>query len=234
MSEPAPRIALIHALEESVLPARRAFAELWPEAFCFDLLDTSLAIDLAHAGRLDAAMMARFQSLAGYATGSTGLGGRTQGILFTCSAFGPAIDAVKARSPIPVWRPNEAAFAEALKAGPKIALVVTFGPSLPSLMGELQAMAVAAGKAVQITPVLADGALAALKAGDGAAHDAAVLRACAGLAPQDCLLLGQFSLARAAAVLAPNVDCPILTTPGCAVTALRDRLHPHPERIPHG
>ena len=38
-----PRIALIHALEESVLPARAAFDAEWPEAFCFDLLDASLA-----------------------------------------------------------------------------------------------------------------------------------------------------------------------------------------------
>jgi hypothetical protein len=77
---------------------------------------------------------------------------------------------------------------------------------------------------VQITPVLAEGALSALKAGDGAAHDAAVLRACAGLPAQDAIILGQFSLARAAATLAPILPCPILTTPGCAVAALRKRL----------
>ena len=47
ISEAAPRIALIHALEESVLPARAAFAAHWPEAHAFDLLDTSLATDLA-------------------------------------------------------------------------------------------------------------------------------------------------------------------------------------------
>lgn len=229
-----PRIALIHALEESVLPARRAFADLWPDAFCFDLLDTSLAIDLAHAGQLDAAMMARFQTLADYAAANSGLGGETRSILFTCSAFGPAIDAVKARLNIPVYRPNEAAFEAALDLGARIALIVTFAPSLPSLIAELHAMAHAKGIAVQITPVLAEGALAALKAGDGDAHDAAVLRACTDLAPQDAVVLGQFSLTRAAAVLVPTLSCPILTTPGCAVTALRARLTPDPERIPHG
>ena len=104
------RIALIHALEESVGPAREAFARHWPEAFAFDLLDTSLAIDRAEAGRLNDDMMARFLSLANYAAAHAGKGGRTAGILFTCSAFGPAIDAVKARAGIPVLRPNEAAF----------------------------------------------------------------------------------------------------------------------------
>ena len=45
----APRIALIHALPDSVEPANTAFAELWPEAFRFNLLDDSLARDLAAA-----------------------------------------------------------------------------------------------------------------------------------------------------------------------------------------
>jgi hypothetical protein len=46
-----PRIARVHALAESVAPAREAFRRRWPEAICFDLLDTSLAVD---DGALDA------------------------------------------------------------------------------------------------------------------------------------------------------------------------------------
>jgi hypothetical protein len=111
------RIALIHALEESVGPAREAFARHWPKAFAFDLLDTSLAIDRAEARRLDDDMMARFLSLADYAAAHAGKGGRTAGILFTCSAFGPDIDVVKARATIPVLRPNEAAFEAARRRG---------------------------------------------------------------------------------------------------------------------
>ncbi len=39
------RIALIHALAESVAPSHAAFARIWPEAYAYDLLDTSLAVD---------------------------------------------------------------------------------------------------------------------------------------------------------------------------------------------
>ncbi|MFN3954000.1 MAG: aspartate/glutamate racemase family protein [Pararhodobacter sp.] len=216
----APRIALIHALEESVAPIRDAFARLWPQAHTADLLDASLSADLARAGGLDAAMIARFVTLGRYAASGTG-SHDTQAVLFTCSAFGPAIDAVKADLPIPVMRPNEAAFAEALETGGRIALVVTFAPSLPALSSELQQMAASRGKALHITPILAEGALPALKAGDGAGHDDAVLRACRGLAPQDAIVLGQFSLARAARVLQPQTDCPVFTTPDSAVRALR-------------
>lgn len=215
-----PRIALIHALEESVSPIRAAFARLWPEAQGADLLDASLSADLLAAGRLDDGMVQRFVTLGRYAAKGSGKGD-TRAVLFTCSAFGPAIDAVKADLSIPVLRPNEAAFAEALERGRRIALVVTYPPSLPALTQELEQMAAARGQSISITPILADGALLALKAGDGAGHDAAVLAACKNLGAQDAVVLGQFSLARAASALQPHVDSPIFTTPDSAVRALR-------------
>lgn len=218
------RIALIHALEESVLPARQAFAEHWPDAFCFDLLDTSLAIDLADVGRLESTMFDRFQDLAHYSLAYEGKAGRTQAILFTCSAFGPAIDAVKASLSIPVLRPNEAAFEEALELGDRIGLLVTYGPSLEALRDELSAMAEARGRQVQIESVLVDGALAALKSGNGPLHDQLAAQACRDLGPLDVLILGQFSLARAATAIQAIVPMPVLTTPGCAIRMLRQRL----------
>ncbi|EHJ94679.1 aspartate/glutamate racemase family protein [Vreelandella boliviensis] len=220
LSTNSPRIGLIHALEESVIPIRDAFSRLWPEAQTADLLDTSLAVDLARTGALNQAMRERFLTLGRYAAAGNGTQD-TQAILFTCSAFGPAIDAVKADLSIPVLRPNEAAFEEALSNSTRIALVVTFAPSLPSLTQELEDMAKAKGKQIHITPILAEGALAALKAGDGAGHDAAVLSVCNNLGAQDVILLGQFSLARAAKALQPHVDCPIITTPDSSVRALR-------------
>jgi Asp/Glu/hydantoin racemase len=230
-TEHSPRIALVHALEESLLPARAAFAADWPEAFCFDLLDTSLAIDLAEAGELDQAMIERFQRLADYATGYPGKAGRTRAILFTCSAFGPAIDAVKARLSLPVLRPNESAFDEALDLGNTIGLLVTFGPSLKALHDELQAMAAARGRSITVQPILVDGALAALKSGDGETHDRLVAEACRGLGAIDALILGQFSLARAAPRVRQVNPAPVLTTPGCAVRALRARFgQPSPTR----
>jgi Asp/Glu/hydantoin racemase len=218
------RIALIHALEESVVPARQAFAEAWPEAFCFDLLDTSLAIDLAAAGRLDESMMTRFETLARYSLANQGKAGATEAILFTCSAFGPAIDALKPLLPVPVLRPNEAAFEQALEQGTRIGLVVTYDPSLASLRDELLAMARQRGRAVEVVPILAAGALAALKAGDGKRHDELVASACGAFGDLDVVVLGQFSLARAAAAVKGVVSAPVLTTPGCAVKGLRRRV----------
>jgi Asp/Glu/hydantoin racemase len=224
-ADPVARIALIHALEESVRPAREAFAHHWPEAFAFDLLDTSLAIDRAEAGRLGDDMMARFHTLADYAATNAGKGGRTAGILFTCSAFGPAIDAVKARVTIPVLRPNEAAFEAALSIGDKLGLVVSFEPSRASLEEELRAMAKERHRDVTIHTEVAVGALEALKAGDGDRHDLLVANAAVRLVGDvDAIILGQFSLARAHDRVALRTGIPVITTPRSAVEGLRARV----------
>jgi Asp/Glu/hydantoin racemase len=217
----ARRIFLIHALAESVDPIHRAFATQWREATTFDLLDTSLSSDLASAGELTPAIKDRFMMLANYARTSTGTAGITQGILFTCSAFQPAIDAVKRALPIPVLRPNEAAFEEALQCGSRIGLLVTFPPSLPSLTAELREMAHQLGQDVDLDARIVDGALAALKSGDGARHDALVAAVADRMKDCDVLVLGQFSLARAAAAIKPVAGRPVLTTPDSAVRKLR-------------
>lgn len=220
------RIALIHALTESVLPAHQAFRALWPEAYCFDLLDTSLSGDLAAGERLEDGIADRIRKLAEYAAASQGEAGETQALLFTCSAFGPAIDAVKDHVSIPVLRPNEAAFEQALALGNRIGLAVTFGPSFSSLRDELLSMASQRGQRIEVVPVLVEGALAALKAGNGDEHDRLAAEACRRLPPVDTLVLGQFSLARAADAVRDCIAAPVLTTPSSAVTALKSLTTP--------
>ena len=121
-----PRVVLIHALRDSLVPAWNAFAAGWPEAVTYNLLDDSLSADLAADGALTDGMVDRFLTLGKYAAATGSRGERTDAILFTCSAFGPAIMRVKERLSIPVLRPNEAAFEAAVDAGSRIGLIVTF------------------------------------------------------------------------------------------------------------
>lgn len=220
------RLAFIHALEESVLPARAALARNWPEAFAFDLLDSSLAIDLEEGrGQLDGAMMDRFSALARYATAIEGRGGKLRGILFTCSAFGPAIDRVKAEVNVPILRPNESAFRAALKRGNKIALIVTFAPSAKSLETELRQMAEIARQPTSVDTLFVEHALAALKDGDAERHDHLVAAAAGSLKQHDAVILGQFSLARAAnALAAQGLGDRVITTPDAALKELRQLI----------
>jgi Asp/Glu/hydantoin racemase len=207
---------LIHALPESPGPANAAFERLWPEAARFNLMDDSLAPDLAAAGSITPSIVDRFLDLARYAhrTGAAG-------ILFTCSAFGPAIDACKRALPVPVLKPNEAALDEALAAGPRIALLATFPATIPSMRAELEELAAARGQTVRIDTVVVYGALAALKAGRDDEHDALIAHAAAALPPVDALVLAQFSMARAAPTIAPAAGRRVVTTPDSAVRCLK-------------
>ena len=218
MTDTTPRIALIHALEESVLPARAAFAAHWPHARAFDLLDTSLAIDLAARGSLDTAMTERFLTLGRYAAATEGTDGPASAILFTCSAFGPPIEACAAAlAPLPVLKPNEAMIEEAVTKGKRIGLLVTFPGTIPSMTPEFPA-------GITVVPKVAEGALAALDAGDVATHDRLAAEAARDLADCDAIALGQFSLARAKPLVEAATGRPVLTTPDSAVLKLKRLL----------
>ena len=214
-----PRIALIHALAHSVAPINAAFARDWPEALRMNLLDDSLSADLARDGRgLDARMHARFERLADYAF-ETGC----DALLYTCSAFGPCIEAVARRhADRPVVKPNEAMIAEAvgLAAGRKIGLIATYAPTLASMPPEFP-------PGVHLETALADGAMAALDAGDLAVHDRLVAVQAARLVAAGCevIALAQFSLARARVACREVVGhVPVLTTVDSAVAFVRSRL----------
>ena len=173
-----PRIALIHATPLAVAPINQAFVRLWPEATRMNLLDDSLSADHAlNHGRLTDAMVRRFETLALYArdTGCTG-------ILFTCSAFGPAIEAAGRACGLPTLKPNQAMFEQALAAGGATALVATFEPSIAPMAEEYRALARAAGRSGELQTFVVPGAMQALSDGDAATHDAAIARKVSALA----------------------------------------------------
>ena len=72
--------------------------------------------------------------------------------------------------------------------------------------------------------ILAEGALAALDAGDLATHDRLAAEAARDLADCDAIALGQFSLARAKALVEQATGKPVLTTPDSAVVKLKRLL----------
>src|ERR1700732_3619007 len=207
------RIALIHALKHSLVPIEASFARLWPDASLMNLLDDSLSADVAREGRLTEAMTERFLSLGRYAA-STG----ADAILFTCSAFGPCIEAVAHdRAPMPVLKPNAAMIEQAAARGRKIGLLSTFAPTLVSMPPEFP-------RSIEIVPKLATGALAALDRGARAEHDRLVAEASRELRDCDLIALAQYSMAPAAALVADASGRPVLTTTDRAVLKVKGLL----------
>ncbi|MBR0738242.1 arylsulfatase [Bradyrhizobium liaoningense] len=207
------RIALIHALKHSIAPIEAAFATAWPEARLMNLLDDSLSADLARDGALTDTMTERFLALGDYAA-ATG----ADGILFTCSAFGPCIEAVaRAHAPMPVLKPNEAMIERAVTMGQRIGLLSTFPPTLVSMPPEFPTT-------VEIVPKLVEGALAALDRGDRATHDRLIAEVSRDLRDCDVIALAQFSIAATAPLVSEATGRPVVTTPDSAVDKLMKLL----------
>ena len=219
-----PRIALIHATALAMAPIDAAFERLWPQAQRMNLLDDTLSLDLAREGRLTDAMTLRFVDLALYAV-TTGC----HGILFTCSAFGPAIEAAANASGVPTLKPNEAMFEQALAlASPgkplRLGLAATFEASIASMSEELEAMAQDKEIALELRTVFVPQAMDDLAQGRADEHHRKIAQASRQLAGCDAVMLAQFSMAAAQAVVQRELQCPILCSPDCAVLALRQRL----------
>jgi len=214
-----PRIALIHAVTVAMRPVADALAALWPQAQVQHLLDDALSPDRESDGELTDAMRARIVTLARYAHTAG-----ANGILFTCSAFGPAIDDAKAALPVPVLKPNEAMFADALSRGRRVGMLATFAPSVASMEAEFHAMAQSRGVQATLRCECIPAAMQALRDGRGDEHDRLLADAAPAFADCDVLLLAHFSTSRALDAVGARVAMPVLTSPRSAVLALQAAL----------
>ena len=207
------RITLIHATALAIEPSQSAFRRWWPQAVLHSVLDDGLTSAL----QTDPHTVApRFQALAAYAR----LAG-SSAVLFTCSAFGDVIDAARQAVALPMLKPNEAMFDDALRSGQKIALLATFEPTIEALSAEFALACRASGSAATLVPVHVPGAMEALAAGQPEVHDCLIAEAAADLPPHDAVMLGQFSMARAAAQVGQHTRAPVFTSPDSAVQRLR-------------
>lgn len=212
------RICLIHATALAIKPVRDAFKQHWPEAELMNVLDDHLSVDRAKQGLSDR-ITARITDLADY-----GIASGAEGIVFTCSAFGPAIEKVAQTADIPVLKPNEAMFAEAVAMGGPVGLLASFEPSLAPMAAEFDNVARASSRTIPLETMCAPDAMAALADGDGDTHDHLLAEAAATLQSAETIMLAQFSTARAAAVVAAATGKHVLTSPDSAVRTMRRRL----------
>jgi Asp/Glu/Hydantoin racemase len=214
------RIALIHATVVAMQPVEDAFRQLWPEAERVNLLDDALSRDRSRTAQLTPELSARIQALADYAIGRL----EADGVLFTCSAFGEAIEAAARVGGRPVLKPNEAMFEAALGLGARIGMLATFEPSVASMEQEFRALATSRGGRGSLRTVCIPEAMAALSAGDAESHNRLLAESAPELADCDAILLAQFSTSIAAEAVRSRVGVKVLTSPGSAVRKLKDAL----------
>ena len=211
-----PRIVLLHGTPVAMEPIQRAFATRWPEAEIVNLLDDSLSVDRARDHDMTPRMFERFVELGGYAHR---IG--AEAILVTCSAFGPAIERMARELPVPVLKPNEAMFREAIRRGRRVGMLATFAPSVLTMTEEFeQFVGEAGGEAgggATLETIVVEGAMDALRKG----HNALIAARAPELAHCDAIMLAHFSTSRALAAVTAAVATPVLTAPDAAVDRIR-------------
>ncbi len=217
MASKRPRIVLLHATPVAMEPVATAMTQLWPEAEAVNLLDDGLTIDRAKEGaELSEELSERFVDFGRYAKR---IG--ADGILVTCSAFGPAIDQMAAELPIPVLKPNEAMFREAISAGRRIGMLATFAPAVATMEEEFRDFAREAGSDAQLETIVVPRAIDLLRQGDAASHNKLVADMAFRFASHDAVLLAHFSTSRAAEHVRRAVQTPVLAAPAAAVTLMK-------------
>ncbi len=211
-----PRVVLLHGTPVAVEPIQRAFATRWPEAEAVDMLDSSLSVDRAKDHDLTPRMFERFVELGVYAHR---LG--AEAILVTRSAVGPAIERMAKELPVPVLKPNEAMFREAIGRGRRIGMLATFAPSVLTMTEEFEQFVAEAGAQATLETIVVEGAMDALRKGDADRHNTLIAARAPELAHCDAIMLAHFSTSRALAAVTAAIETPVLTAPDTAVDRIR-------------
>lgn len=220
-----PRIALIHATRVAIDPIEKAALQHWPEAETISILEEGLSVDRQKSKELLPELRERIVVLAKYAETTS-----PDGILFTCSAFGSAIEDAANQSLLPIMKPNEAMFDAAFGFGDRIAMIYTFPPAAEGMEQEFREAATARGSDATLKTYFSEGALDAKRAGNDAEHDRLVARTAGEIGDADVILLAQFSMSDAAEEVGRHTSVPVLTSPEAAVTEMRRRVEAQARR----
>lgn len=223
----ATRIALIHATRLAVDPIVSAFDTLWPEAEHISILDESLAIDRRKDKNLTDTLSDRIVALCRHAEG---IG--SDGVLFTCSAFGEAIEKAALSSSVPVLKPNEAMFEKALSMGDQITMVYTFPPALAGMEQEFLDQAKRCQSSARIQSVYADGARQAVEQGNIEKHNEIISTTISSVKDADAILLAHFSMATAEKDAKTVTDIPVISSPTTAIEKIKSLATPCGKKVP--
>jgi len=183
----------------------------------FNIVDDSLVRQIGAKGGITPDISAR---VAAY-IGSAASGGADH-ILVTCSSIGPAVEAAAPTVRVPVLRVDQPMADRAVRTGRRIGVIATLPTTLTPTADLVRRRAAAAGREMELTSRLCDGAFDALMAGDAQKHDTIVAAALRELSRSvDVIVLAQASMARVVDTLTESEKrVPILASPPLAIEYL--------------
>lgn len=210
-------LALVHTSATLVPVFQQLCNEHLPGVATFNIVDDSLVRQIGERGGLTADLTRRVGSY----IESAEAGGADQ-VLVTCSSIGPAVEASEPFVGIPVLRVDRPMADQAVAGGTRIGVIATLPTTLDPTSDLVQRRAAAAGREIQLTARLCEGAFEALMAGDAEKHDSLVAAALRELVGEvEVVLLAQASMARVVDTLDESEKTvPILASPPIAIAHL--------------
>jgi hypothetical protein len=201
----APLVALIHATPASMPAAHGAFADRFPDARLWNLLDDRLLPDAAAADGLTEPLRGRMRTLIRHA-----VDGGADAVLLTCSMFGPVAVEEAGAHPVPVL-PSDHGLFEAVRSA------TTRGARRVTVLGPIRASVDDTVARLRASLAAPDVRIDRVVAGPGTLTD--------GLGPgTDLVVLGQFSISTEHSAVQDAVPVPVLSPAHLAVDLVRDRL----------
>jgi Asp/Glu/hydantoin racemase len=214
-------LALIHTVTSLVPVFETLVHRHLPDWAPFNIVDESLLRNTIREGHLSLVTSRR---LAGYVWSAADAG--AEAIMVTCSSVGPAVDAVRSLSPVPLMRVDEGMAEKAVGVGNRIGIMATLSSTLDPTRELVSRHATLAGRSPILVSHLCEGAFDRLAAGDRAGHDALIAKGFNELAKEvDVVVLAQASMASAVSsdqVQSPAI--PVLSSPELGVLHLKSYL----------
>jgi Asp/Glu/hydantoin racemase len=210
-------LGLIHTSATLVPIFHQLCSQHLPDVHVFNIVDDSLIKNVIACGELKAGTARRVVSYAGLAEDAG-----ADFIMYTCSSIGSAVETAATLSKVPVLRVDQPMADKAVQIAKRIGVVATLSTTLNPTTDLVKRRAIVAGKEVEVTSTLCEGAFDALMNGDLARHDTMVMEALKELAAQvDVIVLAQASMARVVDALdEADKKVMILSSPKIAIEHL--------------
>lgn len=213
-------IAIIHTTPVTVEPLKALATELLPGYDVLNWVDDSILPELRRNNGDIQAVAERWLAYARYAEQ-----GGAELILSACSSVSGLVAQAHQVVAVPVLRIDAAMAEEAVRRGTRIGVAATLATTLNPTMELVASKAEAAGKRVELTPMLAASAYQKLMAGDKAGHDADLAAALGDLAASvDVVVLAQASMARVIPSLPPDQQHKCLSSPRSGMERVKQVL----------
>ena len=146
-------------------------------------------------------------------------------IVCTCSSIGDVADSYAATSKIPILRIDYPMVCQALETSDQIAVLATLRSTLLPTTRLLERVAKDTGRKVHMEPILIDGAMAAMRAGNMEQAIALVLEAALDAQKRNgVLMMAQASFDLMRSSIQPKLKVPMLVSPPICAEYIRDHV----------